>query len=136
MPHKRKSHMGGSKAKARFDTLRAQYLAADRAATDEAITQSVKYGTERDARSWAGRGEKSRLEKLEKKRDKIGDAIIDLIIKESPRGESWQSGVPTSYLRRDLPWEDVVRPSSEPLSILPPSAYGWSPADLKRHLGS
>jgi len=135
MPHKRKSHMAG-KAKTRFDSLRAAYLAADRAASDELITQSVKYGGDRNARSYAGRGEKSRLEKLEKKREKIGDAIIDLIIKESPRGETWLSGVPTMYLRRDLPWEDIVRGKGEPLTILPPSAYGWSPADLKRHLES
>src|ERR1700690_1240299 len=136
MPHKRKSHMGGSKAKARFDSLRAAYLAAYRAARDEGIHQSVKYGTERDARSWASKGEKSKLQKLEKKKDKIGDKIIDLIIQESPRGETWLSGVPTMYLRRDLPWEDIVRGKGEPLTILPPSAYGWSAADLKRHLGS
>jgi len=78
-----------SSGKARFDTLRAQYRAAYGAARNEAITQSIKYGSEREARSWASRGEKNRLEKLEKKRDRIGDAIIDLIVRESPRGEAW-----------------------------------------------
>jgi hypothetical protein len=135
MPHKRKSHMGGSsKAKARFDALRAAYLAADRAARDEAISQSVKYGTERDARSWASKSEKSKLQKLEKKREKIGDAIINLIIQESPRGEMWMSGVPSSWLREKLSWEDLVRPKGEPLTISPPPSYGWTEAEVKRHL--
>jgi hypothetical protein len=135
MPHKRKSHMAG-KAKARFDSLRAAYLAADRAARDEAIHQSVKYGTERDARSWASKGEKSKLQKLEKKKDKIGDKIIDLIIQESPRGEMWMSGAPTSWLREKITWEDVTKTSNEPLTFLPPAPYGWSEAEVKRHFGS
>jgi hypothetical protein len=125
-----------SSGKARFDTLRAQYRAAYGAARNEAITQSIKYGSEREARSWASRGEKNRLEKLEKKRDRIGDAIIDLIVRESPRGEAWKTGVPTFWLRADLPWEDVVRPADEPLSRVPPPSFGWSEAEVRRHLGT
>jgi hypothetical protein len=128
MPHKRKS------SKKRFDALRAAFLAAHQAARDEAITQSVKYGSERDARSWASRGEKTRLEKLEKKRNKIGDAIVDVIVNESPRGDAWKSGVPSHYLYEKLPWEDVVRSADEPLSSVPPAAYGYSASDVRRHL--
>lgn len=121
-------------AKKRFDALREKYLAAHEAARNEAITQSVKYGSEREARSWASRGEKSRLEKLENRRNKIGDAIIDLIVSESPRGESWKSGVPSHWLKEKLSWEDIVRPENEPLSTVPPAAYGWSESDVKRQL--
>jgi hypothetical protein len=136
MPHKRKMHTGSSKAKARFDTLRAAYLAADRARRDELITQSVKYGTEREARSWASKSEKTKLEKLDKKRDKIGDKIIDLIVKESPRGEMWMSGVPSYWLHEKLSWDDLVRPKGEPLTISPPASYGWTDAEVRRHLES
>lgn len=122
-----------SSGKARFDTLRAQYKVAYEAARNEAITQSVKYGSEREARSWASRGEKNRLEKLEKKRDRIGDAIVDLIVRESPRGEAWRSGAPVFWLYGETPWEDVVRPADEPLSRVPPPPYGWSEAEVRRH---
>ena len=117
-----------------FDDLRAKFLEAHRAALNETITQSVKYGSEREARSWASRGEKTRLEKLENKRNKIGDAIIEYIVQESPRGEAWKSGVTSHYLHEKLSWDDVMKPSSEPLSNLPPPAYGWSEADIRRHL--
>ena len=128
MPHKRKSN------KKRFDAMRAAYLAAHQAAQSEAIHQAVKYGTERDARSWASRGEKTRLKKLEERRNKVGDKIVDLITQESPRGEAWKSGVPTHYLYEKLPWEDVVRPADEPLSSVPPAAWGYSEADVRRQL--
>jgi len=123
-------------SKKRFESLRAAYDAAYEAARNEVITQSVKYGTERDARNWASRGEKNRLEKLEKKRDKIGDAIVELVVRESPRGEAWKSGVPTFWLRKNLSWEDVKRPASEPLSNVPPAPYGWSEAEVRRHLNT
>jgi hypothetical protein len=128
----RKVHRVGGKA--HFDDLRAKFLAAHKAARDEAITQSIKYGSERKARSWASRGEKTRLEKLESKRNKIGDAITGYIVQESPRGEAWKSGVPTYYLYEKLSWDDVIKPANEPLSSLPPPAYGWSEDDIRRHL--
>lgn len=121
-------------SKKRFDALRAAYLAAGEAARDELITQSVKYGTEREARSWASRGEKTRLEKLEKRRDKAGDALTDLVAAVSPRGEAWKSGVPIRWIRQDLTWDDVVRPAGEPLSAIPPPAFGWSEQEVRHHL--
>lgn len=120
----------------RFRDLRAKYEAADRAARDELIRQEIKYGGHSNARSWASRGDKTKLEKLEKAKNKVGDAVLDLITKVSPRGEAFMSGVPTHYLQGKIPWEDVVRPASEPLSTLPPTAWGWSVAELERHLGT
>ena len=116
----------------RFRDLRAKYEAAYRAARDEQVNQAVKYGSEREARSWASRGDKVRLEKLEAKRNRVGDAIVEVIVKASPRGESWRSGVPVFWLQSELPWEDVVRPAHEPLSKLPPPAWGMSEADVAR----
>lgn len=120
-------------AKKKFDSLRERYGAAYEAARDEQIRQAVKYGSERDARSWGSRGDKTRLEKLEKKRNKLGSSIVDLIVKTSPRGETWMSGAPSFWLQRELPWEDVIRPASEPLSALPPPAWGWSERDIAAH---
>jgi hypothetical protein len=63
--------MNLNKERERFEALRAAFVAAHEAARNEAIHQSVKYGTEREARSWASRAEKARLEKLNNKRNKI-----------------------------------------------------------------
>ena len=127
--------MATKKSEERFSALRAAYLTANRAARDESIRQSIKYGGDQNARSWASRGDKTKLEKLNSKSNKVGDAIIALVVKESPRGEAWTSGVPITYLREKLAWEDVTRPANEPLSTLPPTAWGWSETDLRRHLG-
>jgi hypothetical protein len=117
-----------------FITLREAYGAAHQAAQDESIRQSVRYGSEQNARSWASKGDKSRLEKLYAKQNKLGDSIVGLIAKVSPRGDAWRSGVPAHHLQGKLTWEDVVRPKTEPLSALPPPAWGWSEADVRRHL--
>lgn len=95
--------------------------------------QAVRYGTERDARAWGSRGDKAKLERLEARRNKLGDAIVDLVVKESPRGQKWMEGAPSTWLHQKLPWEDVARPAHEPLSALPPPAWGWSESDIKRH---
>lgn len=119
-------------AEKRFRALRERYEAAYRAARDEQVRQAVKYGSEREARSWASRGDKTKLEGLEKRRNKVGDAIVELVVKASPRGDTWRSGVPVFWLQSKLPWEDVVRPAHEPLSKLPPPAWGSSEADVAR----
>ena len=116
----------------RFKELRARYEAAYKKAQDEEIRQAVKYGDIRQARSWASQGEKTRLDKLYAARAKVGDAIVKVIVKASPRGETWLSGVPIYHLYGKLPWEDVVRPAHEPLSALPPPAWGMSEADVAR----
>lgn len=123
------SHVADEK---RFKELRARYEAVYRAAQDESIRQAVKYGSEQAARTWASRGDKTKLETLEKRRNKVGDAVVELIVKASPRGDAWRSGVPVFWLQSKLPWEDVVRPAHEPLSKLPPPAWGSSEADVAR----
>lgn len=125
-----------SKKREKFEAMRAAYFEASQAASSELITQSLKYGGDRNARSWASRGDKMRLEKLEAKRDRIGDKIVDFIVKESPRGESWRSGVPSHWLTEKLAWDDIVKPANEELSTLPPTAYGWTTEELRRHLGA
>ena len=120
-------------SKKRFDALRNRYEVAYKKVQDVEIAQACKYGDIRTARSWASGGEKVQLEKVYRARDKIGRAIVELIVKVSPRGEKWLSGCPTHYLYRKLPWEDVVRPTHEHLSALPPPAWGMSEADVARH---
>lgn len=56
--------------------------------------------------------------------DDAGDQIVDLLVRVSPRGETWLSGVPTWWIREKLTWEDAVRPAGEALSVDVPLAYG------------
>jgi hypothetical protein len=119
--------------KQQFEHLREAFIRADVEARNEIIAQSVKYGTERSARQHASRGEKTRLEKLESKRDKVGNQLVELVVAESPRGETWKSGAPVFWMYRDLPWEDVIQPKDQPLPVLPPAPFGWSEEDVRRH---
>lgn len=128
--------MSLSTSRKRFDALRVQVLAASEAMRAERIAQSVKYGSEQNARSFASRGEKSRLAKLTKRYSRLGDAVITIIVRESPRAEKWLSGVPTHYLHEKLTWEDVIRPENEPLSVVPPTSFGWSLVEVRQHLGT
>jgi len=107
--------------KARWDALRASFLVADEAARAQEIAMRVKWG---DAgwRNWASKGEKSKLERLEDRRDKIGGKLFDLLQKVSPR--DWSSGAPVFWIYRDLTWEDATRPANEPLSVVVPAPYG------------
>lgn len=116
---------GTGSDKARWDTLRAQFLAADEAARAQEIAMRVKWG---DAgwRNWASRGERTKLDKLLERRDKIGNKLFELLLRVSPRGEAWRTGAPAFWIHRDLTWEDAIRPANEPLSVVVPAPYGAS----------
>lgn len=116
---------GTGSDKARWDTLRAQFLAADEAARAQEIAMRVKWG---DAgwRNWASRGERTKLDKLLERRNKIGNKLFELLLRVSPRGEAWRTGAPAFWIYRDLTWEDAIRPANEPLSVVVPAPYGAS----------
>jgi len=121
-----------------WDALRAKYLAAYEAARDLEIKLSARYlGASQSWlwRGWITKGEKSRLETLETRRDKLGEKVVAMIVAISPRGERWLSGVPVSWLRGDLTFDDAMRPIGEPLSVEVPLARGWTREDQKRSLG-
>jgi len=109
--------------KTRWDKLHADYAKAYQASRDNEIALRVKYG-DGNWRMWCSRGEKTRTEKLEARRDKIGDKIVDLLVRISPRGEAWLSGAPAFWIRGDLTWEDAIRPKNEPLSVVVPAPWG------------
>jgi DNA repair protein RadC len=104
----------------RWDALHAAYVPAIEAARAMQRALEQKY---QDTR-WAGRGEQSKLETLRARADKIGDKIVDLIVKVSPRGEAWLTGAPAWWLREKLTWEDAIRPANEPLSVQVPAPWG------------
>ena len=109
--------------KARWDKLRAQYRAADEAASAQRIAMRVHYG---DAywQQWSSRADKSKLEKLNARRDKIGEKLMAMVLRLSPRGEAWNTGAPAHWIRGNLSWEDMIRPRGEPLSVVVPAPYG------------
>ena len=108
--------------KKRWDDLHAAYAKADQARLDYEVELGAKYGHHFD-RTWLSPGQRNKLDKLRERRDKIGEQIIDLIVRVSPRGDTWLHGVPSFWLREELTWEDVIRPKDEPLSVVVPGAY-------------
>ncbi len=109
--------------KKRWETLRASFLAAHEAADDLEIEMRVKYG-DQNWRTWSGRGERARLERLEEKASKLGDKLFELLLRVSPRGEAWRTGAPVYWIYSKLSWDDAVRPVTEPLSVVVPAPYG------------
>lgn len=107
----------------RWDSLHASYLAAKQAADTLAVNMRVKY-SDKNWRTWSSRSERTKLEKLEAKRDKLGDKIFQLLLHISPRGEAWRTGAPVYWIYNNLSWEDAVRPTGEPLSVVVPAPYG------------
>lgn len=116
--------------KKRWDDLHAAYAKAAEALQEYEIELSVKYGHRFD-RTWLSTGQRNKLDKLRERRDKIGEKIIDLIVRVSPRGEDWLHGVPSFWLREELTWEDAIRPKNEPLSVVVPGAYGYPDGYMK-----
>lgn len=110
--------------KTRWDKLHVDYEKKYAAAQDFQIKLRMKYG-EGNWRHWASRGDQTKLERLEVARDKVGDKIVTLLVKISPRGEAWLSGVPSWWIQSKLTWEDATRPTNEPLSAETPAAWGY-----------
>jgi len=109
--------------KDRWDALRARYAVAIEAARAEERRQRIKYG-DASWRAWSSRGDKNLIERLQKRADKIGDSIVELLVKVSPRGEAWLTGAPARWIREKLTWEDAIRPVGEPLSVEVPAPWG------------
>lgn len=110
----------------RWDDLHAAYSIARDAYDQLEMQLSLKYGGSNLSswRSWIAKGERDKLERLRARLDKAGDKIYELLVRISPRGEAWLSGVPTWWVLNKLTWEDAVRPAGEPLSVEVPIAWG------------
>jgi hypothetical protein len=108
---------------ARWDKLRAQFLAAHEAARAQEIEMRVRYG-DANWRHWASKSDRNKLDKLRERERKIGDKIMALLLRVSPRGDAWRTGAPAYWIYEKLSWEDATRPVNEPLSVVVPAPYG------------
>ena len=107
--------------KKRWDDLHAALAKAEAAELAYEIELGAKYGHNFSS-SWLSKGQKTKLESLRAKKNKIGEKIYELVERISPR--DWSSGVPSWWVRSKLTWEDAIRPKNEPLSVVVPGAYG------------
>lgn len=102
-----------------FSRARSAVLAA-RAALLE-ITQALrlKYGDEK----YGSLAEQRKRTRAMAAYDKAGSRMFALL-EASPR--SWREGVPAVWVVENLSYADAVRPKSDPLSVEPPCAYGYT----------
>lgn len=102
-----------------WNKLRADYLEADRAYDALDIDLSVKYGK----REWASRTEQKKLDQLRKRKARVCEKMFAVLDKVATR--DWHHGVPAYWVCEKLSWEDAIRPANEPLSVTPPTVYGY-----------
>lgn len=119
--------MASAADKKRWDDLHTALEKATeaRAAYDRELYNQYRGASGRYELHWLPKGKRDKLERLDAAKDKIGDKIIDMIVRVSPRGDRWLSGVPSHWLRNELTWEDMIRPVNEPLSVVVPGAWGY-----------
>lgn len=109
--------------KERWDKLHVDLELATTAREEYESQLRGRYGWgDSSWRSWITKGERAKLERLDAREDKLGEKIYDLATKVSPR--DWSFGAPSWWVRHKLTWEDAIRPTSEPLSVVPPLSYG------------
>jgi hypothetical protein len=128
--------MAAAADKKRWDDLHAAQAKAQEIEDEYERELRRKYGYEGSWRSWIKKGERDKLERLEAKTDKIGDKIIELLVKVSPRGEAWLSGAPSWWIRQRLTWDDAIRPANEPLSVVVPGSYGNPDGTVRSERGN
>ena len=117
--------------KKRWDKLHADYAKAREELQAYESELGAKYGYQKGWQTWLNKTQRGKLERLGARADKIGDKIVDLLVRISPRSEAWLTGVPAWWIREQLTWEDVIRPAGEPLSVVVPGAYGYPDGYVK-----
>lgn len=111
------------RARIKFDALRAKHLAARDRFDAVRSDLAARYGAEY-LDSWLKPGERSALARCRAALEKSGDALFAHVQSFSPR--DWSYGVPVSWVREELTFEDAARPLGEPLSVVPPLSFGSS----------
>ncbi len=106
--------------RAKFDRLRAKYLATREALGSFRRTIEISHG--RWELTWLSRGQRTKYDRLADAVDRAWNQFFTHLQAISPR--DWSSGVPTWWLGEKLSYEDAVRPVTEPLSVTPDLAYG------------
>ena len=120
--------MASASDKKKWDELHAKLVAASEAELAYEIELGAKYGHNFQSQ-WLSKGQKTKLEALRAKKDKIGAKIYELVTRVSPR--DWSYGVPAWWVRSELTWEDAIRPKNEPLSVVVPGSYGSPDGTVK-----
>jgi hypothetical protein len=106
---------------AKFDKARAAVLAT-RAVRDATFGElERKYGPGVSL-GWTCGQERKRAEKVRERHEHAQDAMFR-VLEDSSR--DWRSGVPVAWVTEELTYDDAVRPLDEPLSVVPPCAYGF-----------
>jgi len=114
--------------KKRWDDLHAALEKADAELEELESKLRMKYGMNYQ-RSWVGRGDQTRLDKLWEKADKIRKKIYEMVERLSPR--DWGHGAPSWWVCHKLTWEDMIRPKNEPLSVVVPGSRGYPDGYVK-----
>lgn len=121
MSNPTKKAQSAERARARFAELRSKILAATAKVDQFDSALRAKYGTSYQS-SWIKVGERDTLERLRAARGRAGDAFTKHLASFSPR--NWDVGVPIHWVWERLTYEDAARPLGEPLSVVPPLAWG------------
>lgn len=103
----------------KFDDLRARILAKREKRDDLRRKIALRYGKFRI--DWASKSEQRLWQRLCAAVDKDEEKMFDLL-DDSPR--NWRSGVPASWALTKLTYADAIKPTTEPLSVVPPCSYG------------
>lgn len=114
----------------KWDSLHVAQVKAAAAESEFDLALARKYHASYQD-SWLTRGQRDKKERLREKRREIESKIIDLLVEISPRGDHWLSGVPAYWLATELTWEDAIRPTNEPLSVVVPGSYGYRDGYVK-----
>jgi hypothetical protein len=105
----------------RFSQLQTRAQSSAREARDYRIGLHVKYG---GSVHWASRGERSRLEQLDRRASKDCDRLHAYVSAISPR--DWTQGIPSRWVVDCLTYADAV--TRGPLSRVPDPAWGYTEA--------
>lgn len=117
-----KGARGEQAARAKFDNLRRRAIEAHVKWQDAKRELGFRYGHARGWESWLKATEKRKLERLSAAADRERAKFFDHLDSISPR--DWSHGAPSHWIVEKLSFEDAVRPLNEPLSVVPPLAYG------------
>lgn len=118
--------------KKKWDALHVAYAKTAGELLEYELTLGAKYGHAFQT-SWLSAAQRNKLDRLKERKSKAGEKIVDLIVRISPRGETWLRGVPSVWLREKLTWDDTIRPADEPLSVVVPGAYGYPDGYMKEN---
>lgn len=87
---------------------------------------AARYGWASGWLAWLGSTDRKTLDIKWAAVRKIEEKIFAILAEVSPR--DWSHGVPAHWVASELTWEDAIRPLGEPLSVVPPLAYGATEA--------